>query len=109
MSFEAAEPISLLSEIAYRLPWLEALHLVVLSTQFYAHDMLLEMGSSLSLFKYLKYLTFIPPNTESSVDDEGVVATTWHKACPTLKTIILPRGMVWALTNGKWVCLDDDT
>lgn len=109
MSLDAAEPISLLSEIASRLPWLEALHLVVLSAQFYVPDMLLEMGYSLSLFEYLKYLTFMAPGTGSSVDDEDVVVTAWHKACPTLKTIILPRGMVWALTNGKWVCWSDET
>ncbi|KAI6152925.1 hypothetical protein EDD17DRAFT_1633326 [Pisolithus thermaeus] len=109
MSFDAAEPILLLSEIASRLPWLEALHLVVLTTQFYVHDMLLEMGCSLSLFEYLKYLTFMVPGIGYSVDDEEVVVTTWHKACPTLKTIILPRGMIWALTDGKWVCCNDET
>ncbi|KAI6144370.1 hypothetical protein BKA82DRAFT_152200 [Pisolithus tinctorius] len=108
MSFDTAEPVSLLREIAFRLPGLEALHLVVLPTHLYTHDMLLGMGSSLSPFKCLKYLTFMAPGTGASVDDEGMVAMTWHEACPTLKTIILPRGMVWALTNGKWLCWDDD-
>jgi len=71
--------------------------------------MLFEMGPSLSRFESLKYLTFMAPGTGISLDNEGAAATLWHKACPTLKTIILPRGVVWALTDGKWSCLEDDT
>lgn len=111
MPFEATDPISLLSTIASRLPWLEALHLVVLSVRFHApfmQDVLIEMGCSLSPFEYLKYLTFMAPCT-GSVDDEDVVVEVWHKACPTLKTIILPGGVMWALTNGKWVSWNDET
>ncbi|KAF9555928.1 hypothetical protein CPC08DRAFT_711601 [Agrocybe pediades] len=28
-------------------------------------------------------------------DEEGEIAKMWHKACPTLRTIILPKGKVW--------------
>jgi len=27
--------------------------------------------------------------------DEADIAKQWHRACPTLKTIILPKGKVW--------------
>ncbi len=32
---------------------------------------------------------------ESSSVDEGKIAQQWHRACPTLRTIILPKGRVW--------------
>jgi len=28
-------------------------------------------------------------------DEESEIAKMWHKACPTLRTIILPKGKVW--------------
>jgi hypothetical protein len=33
------------------------------------------------------------PN-ESNID-ESAIAKQWHRSCPTLKTIILPKGRVW--------------
>jgi hypothetical protein len=27
--------------------------------------------------------------------DEVKIARDWHRACPTLRTIILPKGSVW--------------
>ncbi|KAL4072039.1 hypothetical protein J3A83DRAFT_4372019 [Scleroderma citrinum] len=102
MSFGAAQPIILFKDISARLPWLEALHVVLLS-EGYTHEMLLfEMKPSLSRFESLKYLTFMASGAQTSVDFEGAVAALWHKACPTLETIILPRGVIWALTDGKW-------
>ncbi|KAF5389788.1 hypothetical protein D9757_006033 [Collybiopsis confluens] len=38
---------------------------------------------------------------------EQNIATMWHQSCPTLKTVILPRGKVWFLDNQKWMCLED--
>lgn len=60
----------------------------------------------LGAFKALKFLTLIAPGEISSVDEEQIVATLWHKSCPTLKTIIMPKGVVWFDREGKWTCLD---
>jgi hypothetical protein len=32
---------------------------------------------------------------ETSNIDESAIAKQWHRFCPTLKTIILPKGRVW--------------
>jgi hypothetical protein len=47
---------------------------------------------------------------ETSDIDEGLIAKQWHRSCPTLKTIILPKGKVWFKgtadqTNPDWDCL----
>ncbi|KAG6334822.1 hypothetical protein ID866_4274 [Astraeus odoratus] len=83
MSFDAGRPVSFLSEIAARLPWLEALHFVVPLIQ-------------------------DSPDVGSSLDDEGTVVALWHQACPTLKTVILPGGIIWALKSGEWLSWRDD-
>jgi hypothetical protein len=106
MSFEIDPPITLLPLIADRLPHLEAFHLVVLMTH-YTHEILLEIGSSLAQFKALRYITFMAPGTPSSSNDEKSVAEVWSKACPTLQTIILPKGLVWFQKDENWACLKD--
>ena len=65
-------------------------------------EMLRETGPCLGLFSNLRYLTFMAAGS-SSVDDEGEIATAWGKACPTLRTIILPKGRVWFERDGKWM------
>jgi len=34
-------------------------------------------------------------STDESSIDESQIAKQWHRACPTLRTIILPKGRVW--------------
>ena len=51
------------------------------------------------------------PNETSNID-ESAIAKQWHSSCPTLKTIILPKGRVWFQetadkTNPDWDCLPD--
>ncbi|KAG2360277.1 hypothetical protein BDR07DRAFT_1360287 [Suillus spraguei] len=106
MSFESDPPVTLLPLIAERLPRLEAFHLVVLMTH-YTHEILLEIGSSLAQFKALKYITFIAPGLPASFNDEKSIAEAWSKACPTLQTIILPKGLVWFQKDKNWACLKD--
>jgi hypothetical protein len=48
--------------------------------------------------------------SEASNIDESAIARQWHSSCPTLKTIILPKGKVWFQetadkTDPKWECL----
>ncbi|KAG8215746.1 hypothetical protein J3R82DRAFT_7644 [Butyriboletus roseoflavus] len=100
MSFDIGPPAALITEISKRLPALEALHAVVLVR----HSN--HATPSLSEFKALRYLTFMAPGSFSS-DNESEIATLWHKACPTLKTIILPKGIVWGYVDGQWVSLQD--
>ena len=45
--------------------------------------------------KYDKYITFMAASTDESSIDESRIAKQWHQACPTLRTIILPKGRVW--------------
>lgn len=52
------------------------------------------------------------PNNEISNIDESAIAKQWHKFCPTLKTIILPKGRVWfqepsadKTNHPDWDCL----
>ncbi|KAG9312520.1 hypothetical protein JVU11DRAFT_6915 [Chiua virens] len=99
MSFDVACPAALVTEISTRLPTLEALHAVNLES-------LVETAPSLSHFKALRYLTFMAPGSLST-EDESEIATLWHKACPTLQTIILPKGVVWGYADGQWVSLQD--
>ncbi|KAG0704096.1 hypothetical protein DFH29DRAFT_399725 [Suillus ampliporus] len=87
MSFESDPPVTLLPLIADRLPHLEAFHLVVLMTH-YTEEILLEIGSSLSQFKSLKYITFMAPALSSApFNDEKSITEACSKACPTLQTI----------------------
>ena len=55
------------------------------------------------------------PNETPNID-ESAIAKQWHRSCPTLKTIILPKGRVWFQetaardtnkTNPDWDCLPD--
>ncbi|KAI1789905.1 hypothetical protein LXA43DRAFT_974021 [Ganoderma leucocontextum] len=95
-------PTVLLPEIAKRLPELEALHVVVLMALFDTRT-LQDSGPCLSKFADLRYLTFMAAGS-ASIEDEGEIARTWSKACPTLRTIILPKGKVWFERDGKWTC-----
>ncbi|KAG1744965.1 uncharacterized protein EDB91DRAFT_1236419 [Suillus paluster] len=100
MSFESDPPVTLLPLIADRLPHLEAFHLV---------DTLLDLGSSLAQFKSLKYITFMAParQFDATSSNEKIIAEAWSKACPTLQTIILPKGLVWFQKDKNWACLRD--
>ncbi|GBE85675.1 hypothetical protein SCP_0801970 [Sparassis crispa] len=102
MSLDSTPPNVLIPEVSVRLPRLEALHVVVLMAQ-YDYPMLQNSGPLLSHFSELRYLTFMSAVT-ATLDDEQEIAKLWHKACPTLKTIILPRGKVWFEREGKWTC-----
>ncbi|KAI0739614.1 hypothetical protein C8Q80DRAFT_1111995 [Daedaleopsis nitida] len=95
-------PDKLLPEVACRHPHLEALHIVVLMACF---DLIMLKNSAPSLkrFSDLRYLTFMAAGS-ASVEDEGEIAHSWSKACPTLRTIILPKGKVWFERDGKWSC-----
>ncbi|KAG0704099.1 hypothetical protein DFH29DRAFT_913651 [Suillus ampliporus] len=125
MSFESDPPVTLLPLIADRLPHLEAFHLVgshdalhrswslsyAWCHAWFAYclqEILLEIGSSLSQFKSLKYITFMAPALSSApFNDEKSIAEAWSKACPTLQTIILPKGLVWFQRDENWACLRD--
>ncbi|KAJ3730566.1 hypothetical protein EV361DRAFT_794719 [Lentinula raphanica] len=108
ISFDPNAPVYLLDEIADRLPYLEALHIVILLAQ--CSEALLEaLTPSLKKFKALQYLTYMSATSSDDVsqDDEQNIAAMWHTSCPTLKTIILPMGKVWFIDNCKWTCLED--
>ncbi|KAH7910784.1 hypothetical protein BJ138DRAFT_1113786 [Hygrophoropsis aurantiaca] len=107
MSFGAEEPKMLIPEIAKRLPGLEALHIMILMAP-PSQGLLIDSGSSLSLFTNLHYLTFMAPGIPASTEDERSVATAWHRACPTLRTIILPKGIVWFRSEGNWTSWSDE-
>ncbi|KAI0699496.1 hypothetical protein C8T65DRAFT_300442 [Cerioporus squamosus] len=95
-------PNVLLPEVARRMPELEALHVVVLMALF-DNKTLQESGPSLKKFSDLRYLTFMAAGS-ASIEDEGEIARAWSKACPTLRTIILPKGKVWFERDGQWTC-----
>jgi hypothetical protein len=59
----------------------------------------------LKAFAGLRFLTFMASGASRyELDDEATVAERWARACPTLTTIILPKGRVWfAGSSGKWV------
>ena len=47
------------------------------------------------------------PMDDDSEDDEQAIAKLWHGFCPTLTTIILPRGRVWfEEASSRWTSLD---
>ncbi|KAG6905578.1 hypothetical protein DXG01_001866 [Tephrocybe rancida] len=84
----------LLIELA-RFPHLEALHLVLLASD-YTNESLCALGPLLSPFKSLQYFTFMAnTNPVAQWHKERAIAKIWHQSCPTLKTIILPSGDVW--------------
>ncbi|TCD67714.1 hypothetical protein EIP91_012011 [Steccherinum ochraceum] len=103
MSLDTTPPTVLIPEVALRAPNLEALHIVVLMAR-YTEEMLLDSTPCLQLFKNLRYLTLMTGGTQGTSEDESTVARTWAKACPTLRTIILPQGKVWFERNGSWQC-----
>ncbi|KAI0791402.1 hypothetical protein C8Q75DRAFT_792581 [Abortiporus biennis] len=110
MSLDYAPPNVLLPEIASRLPDLEALHIVVLMASV-DHITLLESAPLLTVFSHLKYLTFMASTLSSTstlmspvfINDLDI-AKKWSKACPTLQTIILPKGKVWFKRDNNWTC-----
>ncbi|KAH7918720.1 hypothetical protein BV22DRAFT_1024101 [Leucogyrophana mollusca] len=107
MSFETGEPKMLIPEVAKRLSGLEALHIMILMAP-PTQGTLTDCGSALSSFTNLQYLTFMAPGVPDSAEDERAVAAAWHRACPTLKTIILPKGVVWFRRDDKWASWNDD-
>jgi hypothetical protein len=80
---------------------------VCLNTDGCYQEILLELGASLAQFKALKYLTFMAAGAPTSFSDERSIAEAWSKACPTLRTVILPKGLVWFRTDENWACLRD--
>jgi hypothetical protein len=95
----------LLPAISIRMPQLEGLH-IISSMASCNRDLLVQSSSLLSEFKLLKFLTLIAPGDAFSIDEEQTVATLWHESCPTLKTIIMPKGLVWFDREGEWTCLE---
>jgi len=106
MSFITTDPSILFQEVAERIPELEALHLILMSL--YTLENLRVSGPRLSAFKALRYLTFMAYVTPTSIadSDERDIARLWHRSCPTLRTIILPKGNVWFEQEGNWAPLD---
>ncbi|TFK66064.1 hypothetical protein BDN72DRAFT_800408 [Pluteus cervinus] len=111
MSFDPQAPEVLLPKVVERFPQLEALHVVILMAD-YSLEVLEASGGLLSALKSLRYITFMASSGESSrqlsASDERSIAKSWHECCPTLKTIILPRGRVWFEGGTGWDCADDD-
>ena len=124
---DASAPSELFPQLAARLPHLEALHIVALVQQYnlvrrrypffsnhppggaecgvyHTQDTLLASAPLLEAFAGLRFLTFIASGASCyELDDEATVAEQWARACPTLTTIILPKGRVWfAGSEGKW-------
>ncbi|KAF5375848.1 hypothetical protein D9615_008238 [Tricholomella constricta] len=108
MSFDPAVQEYLLSEIAGRFPQLEALHVVILLSE-YTNDLLKALGPLLAGFKSLQYITFMAATDRTAQPgEEQAIAKLWHRWCPTLKTIILPRGRVWFEGRSEWSSLDPE-
>ena len=118
---DALDPNEFFPQLAARLPQLEALHIVAL-VQHYSlvchhyffslpllnveivQDTLLAFAPLLAAFSGLRFLTLIASGASYyELDDEATVAEQWARACPTLTTIILPKGRVWSPgSDGKW-------
>ncbi|EAU83481.2 hypothetical protein CC1G_04737 [Coprinopsis cinerea okayama7 len=115
ISFDPAAPSFIFEEVAKRFPSLEALHIVILLAEFNS-DLLLAACPHLERLKHLKYITCVATSSdEAPLSEEQEIAETWHKHCPSLQTIILPRGKVWfqapaaSPRKGKgWACFDDE-
>ncbi|KAF8804074.1 hypothetical protein BYT27DRAFT_7194799 [Phlegmacium glaucopus] len=112
ISFDPEAPHFLFQVLSDGFAQLEALHVVFLMTD-YTKELLEQSGNLLRHFKSLKYITFMAASgDETTAIDESVIAKQWHSSCPTLKTIILPKGRVWFQgtedkTNPDWDCLPD--
>ncbi|KAF8151725.1 hypothetical protein B0H34DRAFT_664486 [Crassisporium funariophilum] len=109
ISFDPDAPQFLFQVLSTGFADLEALHLVMLMAD-YTEELLEQSGTLLGHFKALKYITFMAACDESSSIDEGKIAKQWHNSCPTLRTIILPKGRVWfqgSFDNSEWDCLSD--
>ncbi|KAF6756721.1 hypothetical protein DFP72DRAFT_275018 [Ephemerocybe angulata] len=113
ISFDPDAPNYIFEQVATRFPELEALHIVVLLAEF-TNELLLAACQHLRHFKRLKYITCVATSSEeSSVAEEQEIAEKWHEECPTLRTIILPRGRVWfqkparISSDRNWECLED--
>ena len=67
--------------------------------------MLLESAPLFEAFPGLRFLMFMASGVSRyELHDEATVAERWARACPTLTTIILPKGRVWfASSAGRWV------
>jgi len=124
---DASAPNELFPQLAAHLPHLEALHIVALVQQYNlvcvlssslfcrscgytraewrGQDTLLASAPMLEAFAGLRFLTFMASGVSCyELDDEATVAECWARACPTLTTIILPKGRVWfASSAGRWV------
>lgn len=113
ISFDPDAPNFLFQILSDGFPQLEALHVVFLMIDYsqVKKEFLEQSGSLLRHFKSLKYIAFMAGSgTENPDIDENVIAKQWHDSCPTLKTIILPRGGVWFQgptdkKNPDWDCL----
>jgi ferredoxin len=70
------------------------------------------MAGPLAGLKELQYITLIGGNAGAGEDeppvDEAAVAAAWARACPTLKTIVLPQGKVWFRKDDRWRCMDGE-
>ncbi|KAH6905012.1 hypothetical protein BKA70DRAFT_1108409 [Coprinopsis sp. MPI-PUGE-AT-0042] len=114
ISFDPTAPNFIFEEVAKRFPNLEALHVVVLLAEF-TSDTLLAACQHLRLFKCLKYITCVATSPEeATLAEEKEIANKWHQHCPSLQTIILPRGRVWfqapappPLRGKAWACFED--
>ncbi|TFK21712.1 hypothetical protein FA15DRAFT_69592 [Coprinopsis marcescibilis] len=115
ISFDPEAPAFIFEEVAKRFPSLEALHIVVLLAEF-TPGLLLAACPHLQVFKKLKYITCVATSPESSsLLEEQEIAQKWHQHCPSLQTIILPKGRVWFQANAAppkrgraWTCFDED-
>ncbi|CAA7267843.1 unnamed protein product [Cyclocybe aegerita] len=96
ISFDPGAPNFLFEHLTQRFGALEALHVVMLMAD-YSKEFLEDCATLLGRFVNLKYITFMAASADETLNtlDEDDVAKRWHKACPTLQTIILPRGRVW--------------
>ncbi|KAI0065176.1 hypothetical protein BV25DRAFT_1822292 [Artomyces pyxidatus] len=98
----SAPATELFPQLAATLPQLEALHIVAL-VQTYDLDIMHAATPLLAAFPGLRYLTFMASGDPAyDLGDEAGVATDWATACPSLRTIILPKGKMWFRKEGIW-------
>jgi hypothetical protein len=59
-----------------------------------------------------QYITCVASTKDTNTrTEECSLATEWHRLCPSLQTIILPKGRVWfhgRIGECDWSCLDDE-
>ncbi|KAI0048164.1 hypothetical protein FA95DRAFT_1540264 [Auriscalpium vulgare] len=92
----------LIPQIATCLPALESLSIITI-VQNYDIGTMHASTPLLADFAQLRYLTFMASGEpEYELADEADVAADWGRACPTLRTIILPKGGVWFPRDGQW-------